>query len=71
MAGHELALLDVDVLLGLLGLAEGLELALFMGSLWRFASPRGVGEVVGELVAPLTGPGLAELLLHLPGPVVS
>jgi len=42
-----------------------------MGSLWRFASPRGVGEVVGELVAPLAGPWLAELLLHLPRCVVA
>ena len=31
----------------------------------------GVGEVVGELLAPLAGPGLAQLLLHLPGSVVA
>ena len=39
-----------------------------MGSLWRL---HGVGEVVGELLAPIAGPGLAQLLLHLPGGVVA
>ena len=71
LAGHRLALLDVDVLLGLLGPAAGLQLALLHGLAVAVLLLHGVGEVVGELLAPLAGPGLAQLLLHLPGGVVA
>merc|ERR1712168_250607 len=71
MPGHGLALLVVDVLLGLLGAGAGLQLALLHGLGVAVLLLHGVGELVGELLAVLAGLGLADLLLDLPGGVVA
>merc|ERR1712134_174424 len=71
LPGHGLALLVVDVLLGLLGAGAGLQLALLHGLGVAVLLLHGVGELVGELLAVLTGLGLADLLLDLPGSVVA
>ena len=66
-----LALLVVDVLLGLLGAGAGLQLTLLHGLGVAVLLLHGVGELVGELLAVLAGLGLADLLLDLPGGVVA
>merc|ERR1712168_98834 len=71
LPGHGLALLVVDVLLGLLGAGAGLQLALLHGLGVAVLLLHGVGELVGELLAVLAGLGLADLLLDLPGSVVA
>merc|ERR1712168_713740 len=71
LPGHRLALLVVDVLLGLLGAGAGLQLALLHGLGVAVLLLHGVGELVGELLTVLAGLGLANLLLDLPGGVVA
>merc|ERR1712002_960620 len=68
---HGLALLVVDVLLGLLGAGAGLQLALLHGLGVAVLLLHGEGELVGELLAVLAGLGLADLLLDFPGGVVA
>ena len=68
---HGLALLVVDVLLGLLRAGAGLQLALLHRLGVAVLLLHGEGELVGELLAVLTGLGLADLLLDLPGGVVA
>merc|ERR1712002_1095618 len=71
LPGHGLALLVVDVLLGLLGAGAGLQLALLHGLGVAVLLLHGEGKGVGELLAVLAGLGLADLLLDLPGGVVA
>merc|ERR1712134_42789 len=71
LPGHGLALLVVDVLLGLLGAGAGLQLALLHGLGVAVLLLHGVGELVGELFTVLAGLGFADLLLDLPGGVVA
>merc|ERR1712002_567090 len=61
---HGLALLVVDVLLGLLGAGAGLQLALLHRLGVAVLLLHGEGELVGELLAVPAGLGLADL----PGP---